>query len=170
MYSEPPSCPSTPIALNNTLPCNPAQMQSWVWLYFSNVKEKYMEFHVMNWAGKSCAKKIKSNHTSSTKGFKDATEIMFIVAQNIPFILHFQFCPPLIYYQINFLLQTTSIMHSSNLRSFSSRGCHHLSLIKCVFFHQLNIHNILECKAQHLSFKNTCWTSHRALFGAQIKF
>ncbi|MBW0581188.1 hypothetical protein O181_120903 [Austropuccinia psidii MF-1] len=68
MSSAPPSCPSTPIDLDNTLPNNPSQKQSWVWLYFSDVDEEYVECHVMNWAGNPCSKKIKHNCTGSTKG------------------------------------------------------------------------------------------------------
>ncbi|MBW0551918.1 hypothetical protein O181_091633 [Austropuccinia psidii MF-1] len=68
MSSVAPSCPSTPIDLDNTLPNNPSQKKFWVWLYFSNVGKEYVECHVMNWAGNPCSKKIKRDHTGSTKG------------------------------------------------------------------------------------------------------
>ncbi|MBW0503940.1 hypothetical protein O181_043655 [Austropuccinia psidii MF-1] len=65
---SPPSCPSTPIDLDNTLPNNPSQKQSWVWLYFSNVDKEYVECHVMDRAGNPCSKNIKWDCTGSTKG------------------------------------------------------------------------------------------------------
>ncbi|MBW0491999.1 hypothetical protein O181_031714 [Austropuccinia psidii MF-1] len=68
MSSAPPSCPSTPIDLDNTLPNNHSQKRSWVWLYFSDVDEEYVECHVMNKAGNPCSKKIKRDRTGSTKG------------------------------------------------------------------------------------------------------
>ncbi|MBW0559861.1 hypothetical protein O181_099576 [Austropuccinia psidii MF-1] len=63
-----PYCPSTPIDLDNTLPNNPSQKRSWVWLYFSDVDKEYVECHVMNRAGNPCSKNIKCDWTGSTKG------------------------------------------------------------------------------------------------------
>ncbi|MBW0580139.1 hypothetical protein O181_119854 [Austropuccinia psidii MF-1] len=165
MSSEPPSCPSTPIDLDNTMPNNPSQKQYWVWLYFSNVDKEYVECHVMNRAGNPCSKKIKCDFTGSTKG-----TLLILILSCFQQLCLESLKTSLVYFISDCDLQL-SITESTSFRKLlqlcnpkileilvgQAAVTFHLSSV--YFFLQSHICNILECNYQLISFTTDCWTS-----------
>ncbi|MBW0479063.1 hypothetical protein O181_018778 [Austropuccinia psidii MF-1] len=49
----------------------PNPKQSWVWSYFSEVDEKYVECNVLDRGGRGCKKRLKCNQTGSTKSMSN---------------------------------------------------------------------------------------------------
>ncbi|MBW0464295.1 hypothetical protein O181_004010 [Austropuccinia psidii MF-1] len=81
MSSAPSSLHSTP---SNTEPPTNDPIQptrhSWVWVYFSNIDDKYVQCQYVNQFGKTCNKQLKCNHTGSTKGMSQHLHLLHHVA------------------------------------------------------------------------------------------
>ncbi|MBW0587373.1 hypothetical protein O181_127088 [Austropuccinia psidii MF-1] len=58
-----------PTQLSNSGP--PTKKRSWVWVYFVDLDESFIECQVMDHSGKPCQKKIKRDRTGSTKSMAD---------------------------------------------------------------------------------------------------
>ncbi|MBW0580841.1 hypothetical protein O181_120556 [Austropuccinia psidii MF-1] len=79
--TAPPSRASTPsdddpTSLTSSMEPLQSIKQSWVWNYFSDVDETYVECNVMNCGGQACKKRLKQDQTGSTKSMTHHLKVL----------------------------------------------------------------------------------------------
>ncbi|MBW0495327.1 hypothetical protein O181_035042 [Austropuccinia psidii MF-1] len=87
MSSAPSLLCSTPMpsdtklrSLPSTIDLTQTPKRSWVWVYFSEVNEKYVQCQFVNRLGKACNKPLKKDQTGSTKGMSQHLHVLHCVA------------------------------------------------------------------------------------------
>ncbi|MBW0482454.1 hypothetical protein O181_022169 [Austropuccinia psidii MF-1] len=87
MSSEPSSLCSTPTPCNTKLTTFPStadpmhpQKRSWVWVYFSDVDEKYIQCQFFDQFGKTFNKRLKKDQTGSKKGMSQHLHLLHRIA------------------------------------------------------------------------------------------
>ncbi|MBW0594087.1 hypothetical protein O181_133802, partial [Austropuccinia psidii MF-1] len=56
------------------------QKRSWVWVYFSDVDEQYIQCQFVDRLGKTCNKRLKKDQTGSTKGMSQHLHLLHHIA------------------------------------------------------------------------------------------
>ncbi|MBW0487045.1 hypothetical protein O181_026760 [Austropuccinia psidii MF-1] len=84
---SPSSLCSTPTPSNTELTTLPStadpthpQKRSWVWVYFSDIDEKYIQCQFVDLFGKTCNQHLKKDQTGSTKGMSQHLHLLHCIA------------------------------------------------------------------------------------------
>ncbi|MBW0490652.1 hypothetical protein O181_030367 [Austropuccinia psidii MF-1] len=65
-----------PTSLTSSIEPLQSIKKSWVWNYFSDVGETYVECNVMNSGGQACKKRLKKDQTGSTKSITHHLKVL----------------------------------------------------------------------------------------------
>ncbi|MBW0539430.1 hypothetical protein O181_079145 [Austropuccinia psidii MF-1] len=120
--------------------------QSWVWNYFSDVDETYVECNVINRGGQACKKRLKQDCTGSTKSMTHHLKFLHFL-KNLektgPSNLHSAFV----------LICSTSYCQEVRCTAIT------LHLAEVFLFHQVHLQSKIFSQTHKVSLTTDVWTS-----------